>query len=205
MYMILAHFCFYNFYTFLFAQLSDNLTYVLFYFSVYFFSSVLRCEHYMIWHLYVECDNVFISLFPFFFIMFLTFCILVTRLPNRFNYTRRLFFRQYSRLALSSAVLFLLKLFIFSPRLNRGFNLCWRDNKMLWMILTCFNVEEKLSVFAWVHIPIKNKQKIYFIVIRQYLGTFVFRGFFMPEYCFLRRYSGIFSLPQNIVRAFERF
>ena len=24
-------------------------------------------------------------------------------------------------------------------------------------------------------------------------------------YCFLRRYSGIFSLPQNIVRAFERF
>ena len=23
----------------------------------------------------------------------------------------------------------------------------------------------------------------------QYLGTFVFRGFFMPEYCFLRRYS----------------
>ncbi len=32
-------------------------------------------------------------------------------------------------------------------------------------------------------------------IICQYLGTFVFRGFFMPEYCFLRRYSGIFSLP----------
>ena len=30
----------------------------------------------------------------------------------------------------------------------------------------------------------------------QYLGTFVFRGFFMPEYCFLRRYSGTFSLLQ---------
>ena len=38
-----------------------------------------------------------------------------------------------------------------------------------------------------------------------YLGTFVFRGFFMPEYCFLRWYSGIFSLPQNLVRVFERF
>lgn len=61
------------------------------------------------WHLYVECDNVFISLFPFFFIMFLTSCILVTRLPNRFYYTWRLFFRQHSRLALSSANLFLLK------------------------------------------------------------------------------------------------
>ena len=33
----------------------------------------------------------------------------------------------------------------------------------------------------------------------------LFRGFFMPEYCFLRRYSGIFSLPQNLVRVFERF
>ena len=39
----------------------------------------------------------------------------------------------------------------------------------------------------------------------QYLGTFVFRGFFMPEYCFLWRYSGTFSLPQNLVRVFERF
>ena len=29
----------------------------------------------------------------------------------------------------------------------------------------------------------------------QHLGTFVFRGFFMPEYCFLRRCSGNFSLP----------
>ena len=29
-------------------------------------------------------------------------------------------------------------------------------------------------------------------IICQYLGTFVFRGFFMPEYCFLRRCSGIF-------------
>ena len=37
------------------------------------------------------------------------------------------------------------------------------------------------------------------------LGTFVFRGFFMPEYCFLWRYLGIFSLLQNIVRVFERF
>ena len=37
-----------------------------------------------------------------------------------------------------------------------------------------------------------------------YLGTFVFRGFFMPEYCFLWRYSGIFPLLQNIVRVFER-
>ena len=37
-----------------------------------------------------------------------------------------------------------------------------------------------------------------------HLGTFVFRGFFMPEYCFLRRYSGIFSLLQNLVRVFER-
>lgn len=27
------------------------------------------------------------------------------------------------------------------------------------------------------------------------LGTFVFRGFLMPEYCFLRRCSGTFSLP----------
>ena len=33
----------------------------------------------------------------------------------------------------------------------------------------------------------------------------LFRGFFMPEYCFLRRCSGIFSLLQNIVRVFERF
>ena len=38
-----------------------------------------------------------------------------------------------------------------------------------------------------------------------HLGTFVFRGFFMPEYCFLRRYSGTFYLPQNLARAFERF
>ena len=29
--------------------------------------------------------------------------------------------------------------------------------------------------------------------------------FFMPEYCFLRWYSGIFPLLQNIVRVFERF
>ena len=42
-------------------------------------------------------------------------------------------------------------------------------------------------------------------IICQYLGTFVFRGFFMPEYCFLWRYSGTFSLPQNLVRVFERF
>ena len=35
-------------------------------------------------------------------------------------------------------------------------------------------------------------------IICQHLGTFVFRGFFMPEYCFLRRYSGTFSLPQNL-------
>ena len=28
-----------------------------------------------------------------------------------------------------------------------------------------------------------------FDIICHYLGTFVFRGFFMPEYCFLRRYS----------------
>ena len=41
-------------------------------------------------------------------------------------------------------------------------------------------------------------------IICQHLGTFVFRGFFMPEYCFLRRYSGTFSLPQNLARAFER-
>ena len=32
-------------------------------------------------------------------------------------------------------------------------------------------------------------------IICHHLGTFVFRGFFMPEYCFLRRNSGIFSLP----------
>ena len=38
-----------------------------------------------------------------------------------------------------------------------------------------------------------------------HLGTFVFRGFFMPKYCFLWRYSGTFSLPQNLVRVFERF
>ena len=42
-------------------------------------------------------------------------------------------------------------------------------------------------------------------IICHYLGTFVFRGFFMPEYCFLWRYSGTFSLPQNLVRVFERF
>ena len=42
-------------------------------------------------------------------------------------------------------------------------------------------------------------------IICHHLGTFVFRGFFMPEYCFLRRYSGTFSLPQNLVRVFERF
>ena len=33
----------------------------------------------------------------------------------------------------------------------------------------------------------------------------LFRGFFMPEYCFLRRYSGTFSLPQNLVKVFKRF
>ena len=38
-----------------------------------------------------------------------------------------------------------------------------------------------------------------------HLGTFVFRGFFMPEYCFLWRYSSTFSLLQNLVRIFERF
>ena len=32
-------------------------------------------------------------------------------------------------------------------------------------------------------------------IICHYLGTFVFRGFFMPEYCFLWRCSGNFSLP----------
>ena len=41
--------------------------------------------------------------------------------------------------------------------------------------------------------------------MKYHLGTFVFRGFFMPEYCFLWRYLGIFSLPQNLVRVFERF
>ena len=51
--------------------------------------------------------------------LFLTSCILVTRLPNRFHYTRRLFFRQHSRLASSSAFLFLLKLFI-SPGRTGG-------------------------------------------------------------------------------------
>ncbi|MCI6254786.1 hypothetical protein, partial [Eubacterium coprostanoligenes] len=70
-------------------------------------------------HLYVECDNVFISLFPFFFIMLLTSCILVTRLPNRFYYTWRLFFRQYLRLAFSSPLLFLLKLSV-SPGRTGG-------------------------------------------------------------------------------------
>ena len=30
-------------------------------------------------------------------------------------------------------------------------------------------------------------------IICHHLGTFVFRGFFMPEYCFLRRYSGIYD------------
>ena len=34
---------------------------------------------------------------------------------------------------------------------------------------------------------------------------FYFQPIFMPEYCFLRRYPGIFSLPQNLVRVFERF
>ncbi|MDY5399973.1 MAG: hypothetical protein SPG31_03830, partial [Eubacterium coprostanoligenes] len=66
------------------------------------------------------CDNVFISLFPFFFIMLLTSCILVTRLPNRFYYTWRLFFRQYPRLALSSPFLFLLKLSV-SPGRTGGY------------------------------------------------------------------------------------
>jgi len=52
--------------------------------------------------------------------LFLTSCILVTRLSNRFYYTWRLFFRQYIRLASSSAVLFSLKLFI-SPGRTGGF------------------------------------------------------------------------------------
>lgn len=66
------------------------------------------------WHQYVECDNVFISLFPSFFILFLTSCILVMRLPNHLHFTWRFSFFQYVfRLTFSSPFLFLLKCFIF--------------------------------------------------------------------------------------------
>lgn len=63
--------------------------------------------------------------------------------------------------------------------------------------------------YSWINIKCKfNGDPITFgfnFEPAAILGTFVFRGFFMPEYCFLWRYSGTFSLPQNLVRVFERF
>ena len=63
--------------------------------------------------------------------------------------------------------------------------------------------------YSWINIKCKfNGDPITFgfnFEPAAILGTFVFRGFFMPEYCFLWRCSGVFSLPQNLVRVFERF
>ena len=93
--------------------------------------------------------------------------------------------------------------------LNRQF---WKKIASLWLrhlrfesLLRAERVTSFCQVFK-VEICEANTTVTWQVdIICQYLGTFVFRGFFMPEYCFLRWYSGIFSLPQNIVRAFERF
>lgn len=113
--MVFAYFCFYDFYTFLFAQLTDYFTYAFSQFSVYLFSAMFCANTMWYWHLYVECDNVFISLFPFFFIMFLISCILVMRLPNRFYYTLEVIFSPIFSACIKLAVFIFVKIFCFFP------------------------------------------------------------------------------------------
>ena len=97
--------------------------------------------------------------------------------------------------------------------LNRRF---WKKIASLWLrhlrfesLLRVYNVNKPATSFFQVfkvEICKANTTVTWQVdIICHHLGTFVFRGFFMPEYCFLWRYSGIFSLPQNLVRVFKRF
>ena len=97
--------------------------------------------------------------------------------------------------------------------LNRRF---WKKIARLW--LRHFRFESLLRVYNAIK-PVKTFCQVFKVEICKANTTVtwqvviplpiprnnLFRGFFMPEYCFLRRYSGIFSLLQNIVRVFERF
>ena len=68
--------------------------------------------------------------------------------------------------------------------------------KKLSLLGNCVTVaRQTLTLFVGVRIPIPQP------IPRNNL----FRGFFMPEYRFLQQHSGIFSLLQNIPRAFKRF
>ena len=63
--------------------------------------------------------------------------------------------------------------------------------------------------YSWINIKCKfNGDPITFgfnFEPAAILGTFVFRGFFMPEYCFLRRYSGkVFAFFAKFLLYFSR-
>ena len=88
--------------------------------------------------------------------------------------------------------------------LNRRF---WKKIARLWLrhlrfesLLRVYDVIKPVTSFCQVfkvEICKANTTVTWQVdIICHYLGTFVFRGFFMPEYCFLRRYSGTFSLLQ---------
>ena len=86
--------------------------------------------------------------------------------------------------------------------LNRRF---WKKIARLW--LRHFRFESLLRVYNAIK-PVKTFCQVFKVeickanttvtwqvdIICRYLGTFVFRGFFMPECCFLQQHSGIFSL-----------
>ena len=62
--MIWTCLCFYDFYTFLFAQFSQDFSDISFQLTVDFFSSVFRCKHYMV------LTSVFAMGCAFYFIIF---------------------------------------------------------------------------------------------------------------------------------------
>lgn len=64
MHMVYASFCLYDLHTFLLTWFSQYYTYIFFQCSIYFFSSVFRCENYVILTPILEWDVLFISLFP---------------------------------------------------------------------------------------------------------------------------------------------
>ena len=88
--------------------------------------------------------------------------------------------------------------------LNRRF---WKKIARLWLrhlrfesLLRVYDVIKPVTSFCQVfkvEICKANTTVTWQVdIICHHLGTFMFRGFFMPEYCFLRRYSGTFSLLQ---------
>ena len=130
--------------------------------------------------------------------MFLTSCILVTRLPNRFYYTWRLFFRQYSRLALSSPNSFLLKLFI-SPGRTGGFFFAEEAIKTFFHFnkSNLFNAQNRIAVLRF------SKNKYLLLIIKNVsiqkcnlaFGCFSLR----LKFSLKADFSGIFFKGQFII------